>query len=156
MVLFLVFILGRATGGGADSEQVDDLQARLASAQAEIEQLERQVRAAQAAPTPPVSTGANGTGAQSPAAGSGTESGTGTPSTATTTTVPAAAASGEDQIHTVTSGDTLRTISQKFYGQANLDGCIAQAQSPVVTDPTKLQLGDKLTIPMPKPTAPCT
>jgi nucleoid-associated protein YgaU len=156
VVLLLVFLLGRATGGDGSSQQVEDLQARLASAQAEIEQLDRQVRS-QATPTTPTGTGEETTATTIPTgtASPGTSGGAATTSSPRTGSTTTTTTSTEDQIYTVKAGDSLRSIAAKFYGNAKLEGCIAKAQDPPITDPTKLQLGKKLTIPRPTPTAPC-
>lgn len=154
VVLLLVFLLGRATGGDDSSAEVEDLQARLASAQAEIEQLDRQVRAQSATTTVPgiddgtTGTTIPGTGASPGTGGAVTTTRAGTRATTTTTAT-------EDEIYTVKSGDSLRSIASRFYGNVRLEGCIAQAQNPPITDPTKLRTGQKITIPRPEPTAPC-
>jgi nucleoid-associated protein YgaU len=155
VVLLLVFLLGRATGGDGSGQQVEDLQARLASAQAEIEQLDRQVRA-QATPTAPAQTGGETTGttlptgAASPGAGGAVTTSAPSTASATSTTV-----STEDEIYIVKSGESLRLIAARFYGNASLESCIAKAQTPPITDPTTVQIGQRLTIPRPAPTAPC-
>lgn len=154
VILLLVFLGGRATagGGGGSSEEVDDLKARLASAQAEIEQLDRLARSQPTTTLPAdpgigaVTTTLPGVSGVTPTAGSGG---------AVTTTLTGASAAGETQIYTVKPGDNLGSISSKFYGTSSLKECIAKAQTPPITDLSKLQLNQKLTIPMPKPTAPC-
>jgi nucleoid-associated protein YgaU len=151
VVLVLAFTLGRATGGDGSADEVQDLQQRLASAQQEIEQLDRQVRA-QATTTTLPTVGGGTTGTTLPTIGGspGPGGGTTAPSSAVTTTT-----SSEDEIYTVRSGDSLRSIANRFYGNAGLESCIAKAQNPPISDPTKLQLGAKLIIPRPEPTAPC-
>lgn len=155
VVLILVFTLGRATAGDDSSKEVQDLQARLASAQAEIEQLDRQVRAQAAATTVPATGGDGTTGTTAP--GTGASPGAGG---AVTTTAPAAGATTtttatEDETYVVRSGDSLRGIANRFYGNAALESCIAQAQNPPITDPTRLLPNQRLTIPRPAPTARC-
>jgi nucleoid-associated protein YgaU len=153
VVLLLVFLLGRASAGDGSSEEVEDLQARLASAQAEIEQLDRQVRAQTATTTIPTigaddGTTVPGTGASPGAGGAVTTTRPGAGATTTTTAT-------EDETYTVRSGDSLRSIASRFYGNVRLESCIAKAQNPPITDPTKLRTGQRITIPRPEPTAPC-
>lgn len=156
VILLLVFLAGRATGGGGSTAEVDDLKARLASAQAQIDQLDRVARS-QTTTTLPVDTGIGGETSTLPdstattrAAASGSATTT-TRAGGTTTT----GASADGQTYTVKPGDTLRSIAAKLYGKTSLDSCLAKAQNPPITDPTKLQLGQKLILPNPAPTAPC-
>ena len=136
VVLLLVFFLGRASGGGDSSEEVDTLQNQLAAARAEIDQLQAENRQqVETSPTPAAT--AVGTPVGSPGA---TPSPTGT-----------GAATGE-RSYTVRSGDTLKGIASRFYGNASYDKCIAQAND--ISDPSALRVGRDLTIP-PKPAQPC-
>lgn len=147
VVLLLVFLIGRASGGGGGSnQQVTDLKSQLASAQAEIDQLDRQVKAAQTTPTVPAEPAGGATPTTAPPVAGGSTG-------STPTTVPASPSGNE--VYTVKAGDSLRTIALKIYGKTSLESCIAKAQNPPITDPTKVRVGQKLTIPRPTPTAAC-
>ena len=69
--------------------------------------------------------------------------------TARTQTAGAAAGGGQQDIQTyvVQSGDTLSKISQKFYGSASQFMKIFEANRDKLSDPNKIQVGQKLTIP---------
>lgn len=128
VVLLLVFFLGRASGGS--SEEVDTLRDQLAAARAEIDQLESETRApVQPSPTlsPVISPGAPGAGA------------TATPSPTGT------AAATTEQSYVVKSGDTLSRIANRFYGNAQLDDCIATANQ--IANASALTVGRTLKIP---------
>ena len=159
VVLLLVFLLGRSTGGSSD--EIEALQARVASQEAEIDQLEADKRAL-ATPTPGAGTETgDGTGATaSPGPGTtttpGTGTGTGTTATPTPTASPTAtptAGSTEAQQYTVRAGDTLGRISNQFYGSAAFAKCIQTANT--IADASAIRTGQTLTIP-PKPAQPCT
>jgi LysM repeat protein len=127
VVLLLVFFLGRASGGGS-SDEVDTLRDQLAAARAEIDQLESESRApVQPSPTPSPIT--------SPGTGAGT---TPTPS-------PTSTAATTEQSYVVKSGDTLSRIANRFYGNAQLDNCIATANG--ITNASALTVGKTLKIP---------
>ncbi|HEX2180411.1 MAG TPA: LysM domain-containing protein [Actinomycetota bacterium] len=165
VVLLLVFLLGRATGGASD--EIEALQARIASQEAEIDQLEAEKRAL-ATPTPGAGTGTeDGTGttetpgagtAGTPGAGTGAGTGTGTgtggsPAATPSPTVTPTAGSTEAQQYTVQAGDTLGRISNRFYGSTSFAKCIQTANT--IADASAIRTGQTLTIP-PKPAQPCT
>lgn len=115
---------------------MDTLQNQLAAARAEIDQLQAENRQqVEASPTPAAT--AAGTPVTSPGA---TPSPTGT-----------GAATGE-RSYTVKSGDTLKGIANRFYGNASYDKCVAQAND--ISNPSSLRVGLDLRIP-PKPAQPC-
>jgi len=68
---------------------------------------------------------------------------------ASTQTAGAAAGGGQREFQTyiVQTGDTLSKISQQFYGDASQYQKIFQANRDKLTDPNKIQVGQKLTIP---------
>ncbi|HXY75677.1 MAG TPA: LysM peptidoglycan-binding domain-containing protein [Steroidobacteraceae bacterium] len=51
------------------------------------------------------------------------------------------------QTHLVQSGDTLSKLAQRYYGDASLYTKIFQANRDVLSDPNKIQVGQKLRIP---------
>ena len=51
------------------------------------------------------------------------------------------------QFHDVVRGDTLSAIAKKFYGDANKDPVIFEANKPMLTHPDKIYPGQKLRIP---------
>ena len=53
----------------------------------------------------------------------------------------------EAQYHDVVRGDTLSAIAKKFYGDANKDPVIFEANKPMLTHPDKIYPGQKLRIP---------
>lgn len=125
VVLILVFLFGRSTAPeGVPRSELDDVRGQLASARAQIERLQAQPQA-EPTPTPGTSPAASPTPQTSPAA-----------------------AQTEQRSYTVRSGDTLRGIAQRMYGNANLASFLAEANG--ITDPTKLQVGKTLVIP-PRP-----
>jgi nucleoid-associated protein YgaU len=69
--------------------------------------------------------------------------------TARTQTAGAAAGGGqqEQRTYTVQPGDTLSKISQQFYGDASQYMKIYQANRDKLSDPNKIQAGQKLAIP---------
>lgn len=152
VVLLLVFLLGRATGG--DSAELQALQDRVEDQNAEIDALEAENRAlASPSPDPEAEAGTEGT------EGTGGTTTTATPTvtptatpTATSTATPTAG-STEAQSYTVRSGDSLGRISTRFYGSAAYARCIQTANQ--IENASLLQVGDSLTIP-PKPDQPCT
>lgn len=157
VILLLVFLGGRATGGDGSTEETDDLKARLASAQAEIEQLDRLARS-QTTTTLPVDPGIGGeTATTLPGSTATTPGGAGSGGVTTTTSAGGTTAttpSTGNEIYTVKSGDNLGKIAFMFYGKTSLSSCILKAQTTTI-DPSKLQVGAKLIIPRPTPTAPC-
>ena len=58
---------------------------------------------------------------------------------------PAQASSG--QTYTVVAGDSLSKIAKQFYGDANQYMKIFQANTGILQDPNKVQIGQVLTIP---------
>lgn len=115
--LGLAFWLGRSTAGSQESSE--ELQAalqRAEQAESEIDDLQAQIAAqAETEPTPE----------------------------ATAESTPGA--TGEEQTYVVRSGDTLRGIAQKFYGDSSLEDIIAEANG--IDDPTELRVGAELIIP---------
>ncbi|HEU4866223.1 MAG TPA: LysM peptidoglycan-binding domain-containing protein [Actinomycetota bacterium] len=148
VVLLLVFLLGRATGG--NSAELKDLQDRLSDREAEIDQLEAANReAAEASPSPDAGAGTEtgtGTGATPGTTTTPTTTTSPTPTT-TTTASPSAGGNTEASNYVIKSGDTLGRISTRFYGTANLTKCIQDANASVITDPSKLQVGKSIVIP---------
>jgi nucleoid-associated protein YgaU len=51
------------------------------------------------------------------------------------------------RVHEVVKGDTLSGIAQKYYGNAGNYRKIFDANRNILTDPDKIQVGQKLTIP---------
>lgn len=145
VVLLLVFLLGRATGG--NSAELKDLQDRLSDREAEIDQLEAANReAAEASPSPDAGAGTEtGTGASPGTTASPTT--TVSPSPTVSTTASPAGGNTEASNYVIKSGDTLGRISTRFYGTANLTKCIQDANAAVITDPSKLQVGKSIVIP---------
>jgi LysM repeat protein len=121
--LILAFIIGRMTaggGGGISQSAYDRLKQDNATLKQQVTTLQDQAAAAQSSPQ--ASPSAQASASAAPQAGS--------------------------QTYTVKSGDTLRGIAQKFYGDSSLADLIAQANN--ITDPASIRTGQKLTIP-PKP-----
>lgn len=119
--LIVAFLLGRATKGGGDAgleEQVKNLRAEVASLEEENTSLQGQLDEALAG-----------------------DAGTAEPSASPSATAEAPAGT----IYTVRRNDTLQKIATQFYGDPDLDECIAQANS--ISDPTQLSVGQELTIP---------
>lgn len=149
VTLLLVFLLGRATGGASDSE-VEALQERVESLQAQNSQLEAAARSRATSPPPPPPAG-DGAGespdaAQSPAAPGAEASPSPSPGAdSSSQTLPAE--------YTVQSGENFSTISRDFYGSASFARCIMQANE--YETATSLQAGDDITIPE-KPENPCS
>jgi LysM repeat protein len=115
VALVLAFLFGRATAGGGGSVSANSY-ARV--------QRELAAARAQLAGRP----AENNATATSPSP---------EPSTSATTE--------ESRTYVVKSGDTLRGIATKFYGDASLADLIAQANH--ITDPTVISAGTKLIIP---------
>ncbi|MEX2587978.1 MAG: LysM domain-containing protein [Actinomycetota bacterium] len=156
VALLLVFLLGRATGGASNGE-IESLQERVQSLQAQNDQLEAAARSRATAPAPPPAGDAPSPAAgdagdspaqtESPAAG-GTDSGTTaspSPEAESSTTLPAE--------YTVQSGENFSTISRDFYGSGSFAKCIMQANE--YAEATDLKAGDDITIPE-KPANPCS
>jgi nucleoid-associated protein YgaU len=130
VALLLVFLLGRATGGGGDtgvpqarfetvSEERDQLEAEVADLQAEL------AEARQPDPEPTSSpAGSEGEAATDPEGE--TEGG---------------------ETYIVQQGDTLASIAAREYGDASLDDFIAEAND--ITDPESLAVGTRLILPPP-------
>ncbi|HTS15752.1 MAG TPA: LysM peptidoglycan-binding domain-containing protein [Candidatus Sulfotelmatobacter sp.] len=71
---------------------------------------------------------------------------------AATSVAPTIAAGPTPLIYTVKSGDLLSTIASKFHvSLADLE-----AANPQITDPNKIKIGDKITIPVPGVTIPAS
>ena len=51
------------------------------------------------------------------------------------------------QWHVVVKGDTLSKIAKKYYGDPSLYPQIFEANRDILTDPDKIQIGQKLRIP---------
>jgi nucleoid-associated protein YgaU len=51
------------------------------------------------------------------------------------------------QYHDVVKGDTLSAISKKYYGDANKNNAIFEANKPMLSHPDKIYPGQKLRIP---------
>lgn len=116
--LLLAFLLGRTTAPEGISQEEFDA---LRRTRAELEaEVERLQAQPVVTPTPAATTTAEGS--------------------------PEPVAEGET--YEVKSGDTLRGIAERFYGDPTLDDLIAEAND--ITDPTQLRVGQVLTIP-PKP-----
>lgn len=154
VALLLVFLLGRATGGASNGE-LETLQERVESLQAQNDQLEAAARSrATSPPPPPAADPAAGEGsdpAASPAPGGAPVQGASpSPSPSpesggASTTLPAE--------YTVQSGENFSTISRDFYGSASFAKCIMQANE--YAEATDLKAGDDITIPE-KPANPCS
>ncbi|MEE4145168.1 MAG: peptidoglycan-binding protein LysM [Halieaceae bacterium] len=59
----------------------------------------------------------------------------------------AAAPAGESTFYTVKPGDTLGKIAQEHYGAASKYMVIFEANTPMLTDPDKIKVGQSLRIP---------
>lgn len=60
---------------------------------------------------------------------------------------PASKSWDATQWHEVVKGDTLSKIALKYYGDASLYPQIFEANRDILTDPDKIQVGQKLRIP---------
>ena len=153
VVLLLVFLLGRATGG--NRAELEALQDRVEAQNAEIDQLTAENRELANAAASPPQTGGDGTETGGTVTASPTPTGTASPSRTASpgaTATPTTGATGT-QNYTVRPGDSLRGIANRFYGNAAYAKCIQTANN--ITNPSALQVGKSLTIP-PKPAQPCT
>ena len=128
IALLLVFLLGRATGGGDGisedrfdevAAERDDLRAEVADLNAELEAAQQATPAPTAEPTEDASTGGDATDPEDETEG------------------------GETYV--VKANDTLASIAEDFYGDASLDDFLAEANG--ITDPTSLSVGTELIIP---------
>jgi LysM repeat protein len=119
VALSLAFLLGRATAGGGGSVSA-----------ASYAKVKRELAAARAQIAGPQATPAVNSPAGSP------------------TPEPSASGTVGGRTYTVKSGDTLRGIAIKFYGDPSLVDLIAQANN--ISNPTLVSAGTKLVIP-PKP-----
>jgi len=61
--------------------------------------------------------------------------------------VPGAKSWDATQWHEVVKGDTLSKIAEKYYGDPALYPQIFEANKDILTDPNKIQIGQKLRIP---------
>ncbi len=129
-------------GVGVDAAQrISQLQAENSRLKRELEDLYRQGRG-----TPPAATATT----QPPAGGFG---GFGPAPTVTTTQPPAGNAAARGPLppgarqHTVVSGDTLASLSRRYYGTANRWQDIQRANAAVLNGGTSLRLGMVLVIP---------
>lgn len=59
----------------------------------------------------------------------------------------AAAGAVDGKLYVVKSGDTLGSIAQKFYGRASMSDVISRANSKVIKNSNRLQVGMRLVIP---------
>ena len=59
----------------------------------------------------------------------------------------AGGATSGGQTYTVQSGDTLSKIAKQFYGDSNRYMDIFNANSDILSDPNKIQVGQELSIP---------
>ncbi|MDQ4148744.1 MAG: LysM peptidoglycan-binding domain-containing protein [Actinomycetota bacterium] len=134
VVLLLAFFLGRVSAGGGSSEEVDTLRDQLSAARAQIEQLERENQQAQAQAQ------AQEEESPSPTTGAGTAS-----PRATGTSSPSPTGAATEQTYRVRAGDTLTRIATRFYGNAQLDDCIARANN--IDNASQLRTGLELRIP---------
>ncbi len=122
--LLLAFLLGRATAGGVDEAEVDELRRELRQTREENAQLEDQVEAAQEdAQEDP-------TAAETPDAEATEAADTEEPETLT---------------YTVERGDTLRAIAETYCGDPDKDDLIAATNG--IDDATQLSVGQELTLP---------
>lgn len=125
VVLLLAFLLGRATAGGVDEAEVDELRTELRQTREENAELEDQVAAAQEAAQ------------EDPAA-------TETPD-AEATEDTSESEEAETQTYVVERGDTLRGIAQTYCGDPDQDDLIAVTNG--IDDATQLSVGQELTLP---------
>jgi nucleoid-associated protein YgaU len=67
----------------------------------------------------------------------------------TATSVPKAAYRmvGTKEVHILESGETLRIIAEKYYGNRNLSKYIYEYNKSVITNPDRVPAGTKLNIP---------
>jgi nucleoid-associated protein YgaU len=61
--------------------------------------------------------------------------------------IPGAKSWDATQWHEVVKGDTLSKIAEKYYGDPALYPQIFEANKDILTDPNKIQIGQKLRIP---------
>ena len=113
--LALAFWLGRSTAPESPGAELARVEDQLEDARVEIDDLQEQLSAAAENPTPEP--------------------------TAESTPL----ATGEEQTYVVKSGDTLRGIAEKFYGDAALASLIMEAND--ITDAQQLSIGQELIIP---------
>ena len=138
-VLLLAFLLGRASAPDDSADEAENLRARLAQANAQIKDLEEEVKFG-AAPTP----------TETPAETPG-------PDDTDDGTQPAGGGFGgpgrdeddnegdeEVETYTVKEGDTLNSIAQEFFDDPSAGTCIADAND---IDPTQLTVGTEIQIP---------
>lgn len=59
----------------------------------------------------------------------------------------AAGSAAATQVYTVQAGDTLSKIAQRHYGEASQWKRIFEANRDTISDPDKIQVGQRLTIP---------
>ena len=85
--------------------------------------------------------------AAAPAPAATTTAAAATAATAPLPTAPAAPAASHDRVHVVVKGDTLSHIAKAYYGNASKYMKIFDANKDILTDPDKIQIGQKLRIP---------
>lgn len=56
-------------------------------------------------------------------------------------------AAGQDRLHDVAAGDTLSAMAKKYYGDASQYRRIFEANRDQLSDPDKIQVGQKLKVP---------
>jgi nucleoid-associated protein YgaU len=124
LALGLAFFLGRTTGSvGASPSRIDALEAELAQANQNIDELEARLAEPETPPrpepTPSPDTGGRG------------------------------ADQGRSRTYLVKPGDTLRDLAVRFYGDVDLARIIAEANG--LDDTSQLRIGQELEIPPEQP-----
>jgi nucleoid-associated protein YgaU len=130
LALLLAFIIGRISApNGISESQLKEANAEITSLKADNEDLKSQLAEAQAAataqPSPDASTSPDTEVSPSPDTGGD------------------ATVTGEEYV--VQRGDTLNTISEKFYGDTKYGDYLADVNN--IDDPSALTIGMTLTIP---------
>ncbi|MPZ68444.1 MAG: LysM peptidoglycan-binding domain-containing protein [Actinobacteria bacterium] len=133
-VVLFAFLIGRSTaGGGVSTKQFEEARAATIDANERIDELEAEVVALETQLNAEENPGTGNQGDGNNNSGDGENEGD---------------ATSEMETYVVASGDTLQTIAEQFYGDASLDDFLAEHNG--ISDPTTLQVGQKLEIP-PKP-----
>ena len=122
--IVVFFLIGRATADrGIPEERYEQVKSQLASTQREVNRLEDQLQAAQREATNQGSEDVGTTGEEDQ--GRPLEKGA--------------------RIYTVKPGDTLTTIAERFYQDAERADLIAAANN--IDDPSEIEIGQELIIP---------